>query len=95
MFPFTFKGETHNKCTTSGSDNGAAWCATEVDSEGEVVRNKWEDCEEGCPGTDFECNEGFLFNVEGECVNGTDAPGLLEQLQRGLLSPTNTQLNNI
>ena len=80
--PFTFKGEIHNKCTTSGSDNGAAWCVTEVD------RNKWKDCKEDCPGTDFECNEGFLFNVEGECVNGTDAPGLLEQLQRGGLSPT-------
>jgi len=88
VFPFTFKGETHNKCTTSGSDNGAPWCATEVDADGEVVRNKWEDCEEGCPGTDFECNEGFLFNVEGECVNGTDAPGILEQLQRGPLAVT-------
>ena len=47
-----------------------------------------EGLQEDCPGTDFECNEGFLFNVEGECVNGTDAPRLLEQLQRGVLSPT-------
>ena len=30
----------------------------EVDEEGEVVRNTWQDCTEGCPGTDFECNEG-------------------------------------
>ena len=36
--PFTFKGEIHNKCTTSGSDNGAVWCVTEVE------RNKWKDC---------------------------------------------------
>jgi len=88
IFPFVYKGETHNKCTTSGSDNGAPWCATEVDENGEVVRNKWEDCEAGCPGTDFECNEGFLFNVEGECVNGTDAPQLLSSLQRGPLAVT-------
>ena len=44
------------------------------------MRNTWEDCEEGCPGTDFECNEGFLFNIEGECVNGTQAPGLLSRI---------------
>ena len=24
--------------------------------------------------SDFPCNDGFLFNVEGECVNGTAAP---------------------
>ena len=52
----------------------------QVDETGEVVRNTWEDCEEGCPGTDFECNEGFLFNIEGECVNGTQAPGLLSRI---------------
>ena len=52
----------------------------QVDESGEVVRNTWEDCEEGCPGTDFECNEGFLFNIEGECVNGTQAPGLLSRI---------------
>ena len=68
IFPFKYKGETHNKCTTAGSDNSAAWCATEVrngenmvehdndmfeqvDEDGEVVRNTWEDCDDGCPGT--------------------------------------------
>jgi len=86
IFPFKFKGKSYNKCTTAGSDNGAPWCATEVDESGEVIRNKWEDCEEGCPGTDFECNEGFLFNVDGECVNGTSAPAVLGQLQRGPLA---------
>ena len=30
----------------------------QVDEDGEVVRNTWQDCTEGCPGTDFECNEG-------------------------------------
>ena len=48
-----------------------------VDDAGEVVRNTWEDCEEGCPGTAFECNEGFLFNINGQCVNSTAAPGLV------------------
>ena len=35
----------------------------------------------GIPIADFECNEGFLFNVNGNCVNGTDAPALLRFLQ--------------
>ena len=52
----------------------------QVDENGEVVRNTWEDCEEGCPGTNFECNEGFLFNIEGECVNGTQAPGIVSRI---------------
>ena len=26
------QGETYNKCTNAGSENGAAWCATEVKS---------------------------------------------------------------
>jgi len=86
VFPFTYEGVTHNKCTNAGSENGASWCATEVDADGEVVRNTWEDCEEGCPGTDFECNEGFLFNIEGECVNGTQAPGLLSRIAEGPLA---------
>ena len=79
------KGTTYNKCTTVGSDNEAAWCAraTEIDEAGEVIKNKWEDCDEGCPGTDLECNKEFLFNVDGECFNETNTPSILDQLQRG------------
>ena len=54
--------------------------------DGEVVQNKWEDCEELCPGTDFKCNENFLFNMEGVCVNGTDASELLRKAQSGPLA---------
>ena len=63
-----------------------AWCATELQPNGEVVNNKWEDCDELCPGTDFKCNENFLFNMEGVCVNGTEAPSLLRQAQAGPLA---------
>ena len=50
------------------------------------MSNKWEDCEELCPGTNFQCNENFLFNMEGVCVNGTKAPSLLRQAQAGPLA---------
>merc|ERR550532_670976 len=83
VFPFTYKGVTHKTCTTTESDNGAAWCATQVDSEGVVVNNQWQDCVEGCPGTGFVCTEGFLFNEMGRCVNGTEAPSLLNDIKQG------------
>ena len=82
VFPFKYKGTTYTTCTQAESSNGAAWCATEVDTEGVVVNNKWQDCDQGCPGTDFTCNEGFLFNIEGTCVNGTQASGLLRNIQQ-------------
>ena len=88
IFPFNYKGETYNSCTKAESSNGAAWCATEVDTTGEVVNNKWQDCDSLCPGSDFTCNDGFLFNVEGKCINGTQAPGLLRSLQEGPLAAT-------
>ena len=46
VFPFTYRGVTYKTCTTAESDNNKAWCATEVDSEGVVVNNKWQDCAE-------------------------------------------------
>ena len=64
VFPFSYQGVTYNACTDAGSDNGAAWCATEVrideysvkhnkdvfdqvDADGEVVKNTWQDCQDG------------------------------------------------
>merc|ERR1712038_1074774 len=49
IFPFSYQGSTYGACTQAGSENGAAWCATEVDETGEVVRNTWEDCDLACP----------------------------------------------
>ena len=46
VFPFTYKGVTYKSCTTAESDNNKAWCATEVDTEGVVVNNQWQDCAE-------------------------------------------------
>ena len=37
VFPFVYKNETYNACTGVDSDNGAKWCATEVDSDGVMV----------------------------------------------------------
>jgi len=42
VFPFKYLGVTHYQCTYADSPN--PWCATQKDSKGEVVFNKWGDC---------------------------------------------------
>jgi len=78
QFPFIFEGRTYSKCTTVKSENNKPWCATQVDSDGQVVRGKWEDCEENC---DEFCDDSFLFNVEGRCVKNATANGFLRLLK--------------
>ena len=45
VFPFTFKGKTHLRCTKDESVNGKEWCATEVNSDGVVITGQWGDCD--------------------------------------------------
>ena len=45
IFPFSFEGKTYVDCTADHSSNEAEWCATEVKSNGEVVRGQWGDCD--------------------------------------------------
>jgi len=48
IFPFMYKGETYNSCTTVDSD--APWCATEVDVYGNYIEqtSKWGYCGSLC-----------------------------------------------
>ena len=48
VLPFLYEGQLYTACTVRDSENGAAWCATQVDSRGEVVWGAWEDCREDC-----------------------------------------------
>merc|ERR1712107_310762 len=41
VFPFSYQGVTHYQCTYS--DSPTPWCATQTDSSGAVVTNKWGD----------------------------------------------------
>ena len=45
IFPFSYKGKTYIDCTADHSSNGAEWCATQVDSDGEVINKQWGDCD--------------------------------------------------
>ena len=45
IFPFSFKGKTYVQCTADHSGNGAEWCATQVDANGEVINKQWGDCD--------------------------------------------------
>ena len=45
IFPFSYKGKTYLECTADHSSNQAEWCATQVDSDGEVIDGQWGDCD--------------------------------------------------
>ena len=66
MFPFTFGGVEHTKCTMDQSVNGLAWCATEVnETTGETLSGRWSDCRsESCP-IECTCPEEELSLVCG------------------------------
>ena len=46
IFPFNYEGTTYHKCTSV--DNDQPWCAYEVDSEGTLVDDEWENCDNTC-----------------------------------------------
>lgn len=89
VFPFTFEGVRHERCTYARSET--AWCATEVDSQGEVRINRWGDCslhpesqcqvEEECrtaggPDSDSPCIFPFRHNGVLNTECTTDGLGL-------------------
>jgi len=76
VFPFIWRGKTYTSCTKDKSTNGKPWCATAVNAEGKALRGSLKDCNEGCPGTDYECTEGDLFNLDGKCVQKSSAQSL-------------------
>merc|ERR1712226_500942 len=45
VFPFSYQGVEYYRCTYA--DSPTPWCATQVDSVGVVVTNKWGDCDTG------------------------------------------------
>jgi len=83
VFPFKYKGKTYNQCTKDESVNGMPWCATRVDRSGNVLNGKWEDCEEGCPGTSYDSCFGDLFNANGKCINERRAITLERKIKSG------------
>ena len=46
VFPFVYRDQTYDTCTTRDSDTGQPWCATKVDSDGWVVDHAWGDCDQ-------------------------------------------------
>ena len=70
MFPFTYKGVTHNACTDHGNDDPewVPWCSTKVDDYGGHVGGNWGDCSQECP---FELSKDFhLQSSRGGLARG-------------------------
>ena len=47
VFPFKRNGKTYNSCATA-SDGKGPYCATKVDSNGNLVKDNWARCNEYC-----------------------------------------------
>merc|ERR1711962_787202 len=51
VFPFKYKGHVYRACTVvTQYANLTPWCATQVDSKGNLVGFKWGFCNSDCPG---------------------------------------------
>ena len=67
MFPFKYKGITHNKCTKV--DSTTPWCANKVNERtGDAVNGQWADCEPGCETGSLTQGEalGNLLGILGQ-----------------------------
>ena len=49
IFPFTFRGQTFNRCTTDFDPDGRRWCSVEVDLNGNHINGQWGYCAPTCP----------------------------------------------
>ena len=48
VFPFKHDGKKYNACAP-GKDGKGPWCATKVNSNQEMEKNKWARCNSICP----------------------------------------------
>ena len=46
IFPFHYQGNTYFECTSD--DHDKPWCAYEVDNDGNLVDDEWENCYNSC-----------------------------------------------
>jgi len=56
VFPFKYKDEIYNSCTTEDDSDGFLWCSTKVDSEGKHVQGNFGHCGSDCSDADREKN---------------------------------------
>ena len=52
VFPFIYKGKKYSGCSKDGK--GKWWCATKVDSKGNMNADNWARCNEYCVTDDGE-----------------------------------------
>ena len=52
VFPFMFRGLEVTECI-SGSPRTLPWCATQIDSYGEIVGSQWRNCDKQSCSTDI------------------------------------------
>ena len=63
VFPFIYKGKKYNGCSKDGK--GKWWCATKVDSKGNMIADRWARCNEYCATDDGKLC--ILLEIERNC----------------------------
>lgn len=63
IFPFTYKGQEYNRCTTDDAYGKRSWCSTKVNEKGEYIAGEWDTCE---PNSDLECKD---YDFPKDCVS--------------------------
>ena len=65
VFPFIYSGRQSDRCTTIDGDS--PWCATAVDSSGNMVQGSWEYCTDpSCPGLSASNSPPMTVHPENE-----------------------------
>ena len=64
VFPFMFRGLEVTECI-SGSPRTLPWCATQIDSYGEIVGSQWRNCDkQSCPTDIIRSSFGKLITYQ-------------------------------
>lgn len=61
QFPFKYEGIEYESCTQVKADY--LWCATEINSNGVAVYDKWEICSPDCEGSMDEIVLHCLYEI--------------------------------
>merc|ERR1712008_580697 len=76
IFPFFYKGNTYDQCTTDSSSNGKAWCAIGLKNRfpGDIEADTYQlkDCQQSCgsgvnQSSRCQCTQKTNSNGGGKC----------------------------
>ena len=68
IFPFVYGGKKYDGCVPSSKDGKGPWCATKVDSNGNMRKDKWARCNKHCHKDDGILQLHYLHIYFCQCM---------------------------